>query len=62
MALTPEYRDFVMQLSDEKIERLFADMGISIDLNGPTPVVFEDVEQDVIDAEFEDEGILYDEF
>jgi hypothetical protein len=63
MALTPEYRDFVMQLSDEKIERLFADMGIEIDLNGPSPVAFEDVEQDIIDSEFaDDEGILFDEF
>lgn len=60
--MTPEFRDFVMNMSDEKIERLFADMGISIDLKGPTPVAFEDVEQEVIDAEFEDEGILYDEF
>lgn len=60
--MTTEFRDFVMNMSDEKIERLFADMGISIDLKGPTPVAFEDVEQEVIDAEFEDEGILYDEF
>lgn len=63
MSLTPKYRDFIMNMSDEKIERLFADMGITIDLKGPTPVAFEDVEQEVIDNEFddEDEGILYDE-
>lgn len=63
MSLTPEYRDFIMNMSDEKIERLFADMGITIDLNGPNPIAFEDVEQEVIDNEFddEDEGILYDE-
>ena len=61
--MTPEYRDFIMNMSEEKIERLFADMGIEIDLSGPAPVAFEDVEQDIIDNEFndEDEGILYDE-
>ena len=63
MALTKEFADFVMNMSDEKIERLFNDMGITIDLNKNPPLVFEDVEQEVIDAEFEDEdeGILYDE-
>ena len=30
-----EYIDMVMNASDEKIERLFADMGIEIDLDKP---------------------------
>lgn len=60
--LTPEFADFVMNMSDEKITNLFADMGIEINLNGPIPVAYEDVEQDVIDNEFDDDdGILFDE-
>lgn len=59
--MTTEFAEFVMQLSDEKIERLFADMGITIDLNGPVPVAFEDVEQEIIDSEFEEDEFLIDE-
>jgi len=47
-----EYIDMVMNASDEKIERLFADMGIEIKLNKP---FFVDVDEEILEEEFEDE-------
>mgnify|MGYP001571034771 CR=1 FL=1 len=51
--MSDTFADFVMKLSDKKLIQLFADMGIHIDLNGPVPLVFEDVEQEIIDQEFD---------
>ena len=50
-----EYIDMVMNASDEKIERLFADMGIEIKLNKP---FFVDVDEEILEEEFEDEDVI----
>ena len=50
-----EYIDMVMNASDEKIERLFADMGIEIKLNKP---FFVDIDEEILEEELADEDII----
>jgi hypothetical protein len=50
-----EYIDMVMTASDEKIERLFSDMGIEIKLNKP---FFVDVDEELIEEELMDEDVI----
>jgi len=52
MPMTPEFVETIMNMSDEKLENLFADMGIEINLNATPNMMFEDVEQELIDNEF----------
>jgi hypothetical protein len=56
-----EFINIVMNMSDEKITQLFADMGIEIDLNKPFPQGSR-LMQDLMAADDEDEGYLLDEY
>ncbi len=51
MSMTPEFVETIMNMSDEKIEQLFADMGIEINLNATPKMIFEDVDQETLDNE-----------
>lgn len=53
--MTPEFAETIMNMPDEKIEQLFSDMGIEINLQATPKMMFEDVEQDLIDNEFNGE-------
>lgn len=56
------FADFVDQMNDKNVVELFNSMGIEVKLDSDRPLAFEDVEQYIIDHEFDDEdGILIDE-
>lgn len=56
-----DFIDIVMNMSDEKLTQVFADMGIEIDLNKPFPQGAR-LMQELMDADDEDEGYLLDEY
>ncbi|MDA9302677.1 hypothetical protein N8072_01210 [bacterium] len=56
------FAEFVDQMNDKNVVELFNNMGIEVKLDSERPLAFEDVEQYIIDHEFDDEdGILIDE-
>jgi len=56
------FAEFVDQMNDKNVVELFNSMGIEVKLDSERPLAFEDVEQYIIDHEFDDEdGILIDE-
>ena len=57
------FSQFVEQMNNKNVVDLFNDMGIEVKLDSEIPLAFEDIEQHIIDSEFDDEeeGILFDE-